>query len=440
LGVILGVTILPHMIQIKRNLIFSLEKRKKENQMITENVPIRLRINYDGTRLDIQTGYRIDLAKWNEEKEQVKNGSFNKLGQSSSSINSRILELKVAIQDLFQEFESQDKVPTKEDIRHVANSLKDKGRVDIKKHPDSSLFEVFDKFVKENSHLNNWSIATLTKFSAVKNHITSFNPNSKFEDFDESGLAHYLIHLRKEKIMRNSTIKKQLGFLKWFLRWSFEKRHHSIDAYQGFRPKIKDSNKTVIFLTEEEKKKLVNYDIPDSKAYLERVRDVLFFTCYTGLRYSDVYNLKRSNIKSDHIEITTVKTSDSLIIELNKHSRAILEKYANIPYELDKALPVISNQKMNDYLKELGGLAEIDAPVTQTYYIGNKRIDETLPKHELFGTHIGRRTFICSALSIGIPVQVVMKWTGHSDYKAMKPYIDVADKTKKSAMEKFDML
>lgn len=428
------------MIQIKRNLIFSLEKRKKEGQVIIDNVPIRLRINFDGTRLDIQTGYRIDVSKWDEIREQVKNGAFNKLGQSSSSINSRLLELKVAIQDLFQKFESQDRIPTKDDIRQVAKNLKEKGKVDIEKSSDNAFFDVFDKFVKENSRLNNWSTATLTKFSAVKNHLISFNPDSKFDDFDDSGLADYLIHLRKKKQMRNSTIKKQLGFLKWFLRWSFEKGYHVNNAYQGFRPKIKDSNKTVIFLTEEEKSLIVNYQIPTTKQYLERVRDILLFTCYTGLRYSDVYNLKRSNIKADHLEITTVKTSDSLIIELNKHSRAILEKYADIPYEFDKALPVISNQKMNDYLKELGELAEVNAPVSQTYYIGNQRIDETLPKYELFGTHIGRRTFICSALSIGIPVQVVMKWTGHSDYKAMKPYIDVADKTKKNAMEKFDML
>lgn len=439
MGVNLGVN-KKRMIQIKRNLIFSLEKRKRDGQLITENVPIRLRINYGGTRLDIQTGYRIDANKWNKEKEQVKNGTFNRLGQNASSINSRILELKVVIQDFFQECESQDKIPTKDEIRKTAKSLKEKGKVEVEIKSETSLFDVFDLFVKENSRLNNWSDATLTKFKAVKKHITSFNSDSKFEDFDEIGLADYLTHLREEKKMRNSTIKKQLGFVKWFLRWSFEKKYHENDAYRSFRPKIKDANKTVIFLTEEEKVKLLKYEIPSTKKHLERVRDILFFTCYTGLRYSDVYNLKRSDIKKNHIEVTTVKTSDSLIIELNKHSRAILEKYEHIPYEFDKALPVISNQKMNVYIKDLAELAEINTPVRVTHYIGNKRIDEIIPKYYLLGTHVGRRTFICSALSLGIPVQVVMKWTGHSDYKAMKPYIDVADKTKKNAMEKFNEL
>ena len=95
---------------------------------------------------------------------------------------------------------------------------------------------------------------------------------------------------------------------------------------------------------------------------------------------------------------------------------------------------------MNDYLRELTELAGIDEPIRETYYKGNERIDEIFPKHALLSTHAGRRTFICNALALGIPPQVVMKWTGHSDYKAMKPYIDIADQTKINAMEKFNLL
>ncbi len=95
---------------------------------------------------------------------------------------------------------------------------------------------------------------------------------------------------------------------------------------------------------------------------------------------------------------------------------------------------------MNNYLKELAELAGIDEPIRETYYQGNKRIDKVTPKYALLGTHAGRRTFICNALALGIPPQVVMKWTGHSDYKSMKPYIDIADDIKASAMSKFDKL
>ena len=91
-------------------------------------------------------------------------------------------------------------------------------------------------------------------------------------------------------------------------------------------------------------------------------------------------------------------------------------------------------------LKELGELAEINEPVRETYYKGNERIDEITPKYALLSTHAGRRTFICNALALGIPAQVVMKWTGHSDYKAMKPYIDIADDIRANAMNKFNQL
>ncbi|MFV0522715.1 MAG: site-specific integrase, partial [Mangrovibacterium sp.] len=154
--------------------------------------------------------------------------------------------------------------------------------------------------------------------------------------------------------------------------------------------------------------------------------------------YSDAFNLRRSDVKDNHIEITTVKTADSLIIELNKHSKTILAKYEAFHFEDDKVLPVVSNQKMNQYLKELGEVAGIDEPIRETYYVGNERVDEISPKYALLGTHTGRRTFICNALSLGIPAQVVMKWTGHSDYKSMKPYIDVADNIKASEMGKFN--
>lgn len=287
---------------------------------------------------------------------------------------------------------------------------------------------------------NSWGHATYEKFAAVKNHLLGFDENLSFDILDEEKLMDYMNYLQKKGNMRNSTIEKQLSYFKWFLRWSVKKGYNTNIVFETFKPKLKTTQKKVIFLTWKELTQLREYDIPTTKQYLERVRDVFLLMCFTGLRHSDVYNLKRSDIKEDYIEVTTIKTFDSLTIELNDYSRGILDKYKNAHFENDKALPVISNQKMNDYLKELAELAGIDEPVRETYYKGNKRIDDVTPKYALLGTHAGRRTFICNALSLGIPAQVVMKWTGHSDYKAMKPYIDIADDIKANAMSKFNQL
>ena len=400
---------------IKRNIIFALESRKKNGVPIVENVPIRMRVIYASHRIEFTTGYRIDVAKWDADKQRVKNGCTNKLKQSASEINADLLKYYTEIQNVFKEFEVQEAMPTTQQLKDAFN-LRMKDTSEDQEDVKISFWEVFDEFVKECGNQNNWTESTYEKFAAVKNHLKEFKEDLTFEYFNEFGLNEYVNFLRDKKDMRNSTIGKQMGFLKWFLRWSFN------------------------FLTWDELNRLKDYQIPKDKQYLERVRDVFLFCCFTSLRYSDVRNLKRSDVKSDHIEVTTVKTADSLSIELNKYSKAILEKYKDIHFENHMALPVISNQKMNDYLKELGELAEINEPIRETYYKGNERIDEVTPKYALLSTHAGRRTFICNALALGIPAQVVMKWTGHSDYKAMKPYIDIADDIKANAMNKFNQI
>lgn len=393
---------------IKRNIIFTLESRKKNGVPIVENVPIRMRVIYASQRIEFTTGYRIDVAKWDTDKQRVKNRCTNKLKQSASEINADLLKYYTEIQNVFKEFEVQETMPTTQQLKDAFN-LRMKDISEDQEDVKISFWEVFDEFVKECGNQNNWTESTYEKFAAVKNHLKEFKEDVTFEYFDEFGLNEYVNFLRDKKDMRNSTIGKQMGFLKWFLRWSFKKGYNQNIAYDTFKPKLKTTSKKVIFLTWDELNKLKDYQIPKDKQYLKRVRDVFLFCCFTSLRYSDVRNLKRSDVKCDHIEVTTVKTADSLSIELNKYSKAILEKYKDIHFENHMALPVISNQKVT-------------------------------PKYALLSTHAGRRTFICNALALGIPAQVVMKWTGHSDYKAMKPYIDIADDIKANAMNKFNQL
>ena len=442
MGVNLGAEIrIPKSMNIKRNIIFTLESRKKDGVLIVENVPIRMRVNFASKRIEFTIGYRIDAEKWDTDKQRVRNGCTNKLKQSASEINDSLLGYYTEVQEIFKKFEVEEIMPTPEQIKEAFNALhKPIEEVNPRKSTPNAFYKVFDEFVRDCGRQNDWTDSTYEKFAAVKNHLMNFRDGLTFDFFDEKGLNDYVTYLRDVKEMRNSTIGKQLSFLKWFLRWAFKKGVHQNNAYDSYKPKLKSTQKKIIFLTWEELNKLREFEIPAAKQALDRVRDVFLFQCFTGLRYSDVFNLRRSDIKGDHIEVTTVKTSDSLIIELNKHSKAILDKYKDVAFEDDKVLPVITNQKMNDYLKELAELAGIDEPVRQTYYRGNERIDEVTPKYALLGTHAGRRTFICNALALGIPPQVVMKWTGHSDYKAMKPYIDIADDIKANAMSKFNQL
>lgn len=422
---------------IKRNIVFDLENRKHKGNIISENVPIRMRITYSGKRIELSTSLRIDRNKWDETERKAKKNTTNKLKQSASDINAKLSEYETELQNIFKKFELEERIPTSEELKFHFNKIYAVSKSKVK---EKDFFDFFDEFITENGKQKNWTDKTYSKFETVKNHITDFNPKSSFSYYDDNGLTKYIEYLRETRKMRNSTIENQLSFLKWFLKWAFSKGYNHNIAYQTYKLKLKNTQKKIIFLNVSELKTLKVFKIPENKKYLDRVRDVFLFLCYSGLRYSDAYNLKRSDVKDGYFEITTVKTSDSLVIELNKNSTEVLEKYKDIPFKNNKALPVISNQKMNEYLQELCKLAEIDEPIRITYYKGNERKDEVIPKYELISTHAGRRTFICNALSLGIPVNVVMKWTGHSDYKSMKPYIDIADNIKANAMKKFDLI
>ena len=427
---------------IKRNIIFALESRKKNGKPIVENVPIRMRVVYNNQRVEFTTGYRVDVAKWDTEKQRVKNGCTNKLKQTSSEINSDLSDYFAEIQKIFKEFEVKDEIPTTVQLREAFNLIIKKTELEekpVQEEKTLSFWKVFNEFVSENSKRNNWAKGTLQKFNALKKHIERWKLEPTMDDFSEKGLSDFADTLHKQDL-KNSTIDKQIGLLKWVLRWSASKNLTVDNAFMNFKPKLKTAQKTVVFLDTQELKQLTDFKIPEDKKYLEKVRDVCLFCCYTSLRYSDVYNLCHSHIKGSYIDIVTVKTTDRIVIEFNDKSKAIYDKYKDFHFENGKVFPVISNQKMNSYLKDLAELAGLDNPVHQTHYKGNERIETILPKYAVLSTHDARRTFICNALSLGIPANVVMKWTGHSDYKAMKPYIDIADDIKASAMSKFNQL
>lgn len=425
---------------IKRNIIFWLEKRKKNGIVVEENMPISMRLTFNSTRINFSTGFRIDASKWDEQKQRVKNGCTNKAMQSAAEINTVLNQYEAELHSIFKKFETLDTMPTKDQVKeafnrmHLSESAKEEGAAQLEqeekkaKRPRPS--DVMREFISENETINQWTWGTIEKFNAIENHFKDFNARLTLDEYDKAHLAKFVQFLIDKKDMRNSTVKKQLGYLKWFFRWCQEKGYCNCGDYQSFDPKLKTTPKKVIFLDEHELEQLETYEIPENKKYLERVRDVFLFCCYSSLRYSDVYNLKRSDIQNNKMLITTIKTHDDLAIELNKTTTALLKKYADCDFPDNKALPVITNQKMNDYLKELCELAGIDTPISEVFYKGGVRHEITTPKYALMSTHAGRRTFICKALSMNIPPEVVMKWTGHSDYKAMKPYIAVADKVK----------
>ena len=442
---------------------FYLDKRADKHG----DCPIRVSARAAGGRLLTSIGYSIAPAKWDSQAQQVKPGTeknpvANAKGIPAATINARIAAIKSA----FAQLEATPGAATLEAFQAALDALTGKAEKAARNEartaakgrpaqlPKSIVITYFELFLREESARSQWAPATLAKMRSFQKSLEEYNSRLTFADFNESGIDGYINHLRKQG-HEETSIQKRYSNLKWFLAWAIRKGYCSETAIQTYRPKFKVLAKPGIFLTRPELLTLYSYEIPANqtkvkltnsagKEYektieeaggLAKARDLFCFCAFTSLRYSDMAALKRTDITGDSIIVTTQKTNDRLEIPLNKYSRAILEKYAGLQDPRGLALPVISNQKMNDYLKDLCELCGFNEPVTKVYYRGGQRIEETRPKWELVGTHAARRSFICYALTKGIPPQIVMKFTGHNDYKAMKPYIDIAGADAAAAMQ-----
>jgi integrase len=405
------------------------------------SLSLRLRVTLHGERpLDYAVGCTVPSREDFDEARMRARASC----AHANDINSSLSTLEAKLSEIMSHFEHVEKrQPTRQELLNALDVSTGRIAKRTKVEDFDDFYCVYDKFTHAVGVQNQWTRATYQKFDALKNHLTEFEPILKFSKLDEDTLQRFLTYMTATLKMRNTTVGKQLGFLRWFLRWASQHGYYSGTLHDTFRPKLKGSHfeqKEIIFLTLDELQTVENWVFSTDKAHLERARDVFVFCCYTGLRFSDAAKLKRDDVHDDYISVVTKKTSDRLRIELNRHSRAILDKYKDTELPNNRALPAISNQKTNDYLKDIGKECKIDEPVRDVYFIGNERIEEVFKKYEKMSTHCARRTFVCTALQLEVPSEVITRWTGHSDLKSMKPYIAIVDELKAKNMSKFDKI
>lgn len=435
------------MITIKRSITIRADVERRVKATAGNEGQLRCDVTWNRQRVRLAVGFRVTLAGWNADMQRcIPKSVHGKHKTPAAVINKAIDECILNIDGIFSEYEQSESIPTAQEFRQTYDSRygkSNKKHIDAEDEIDNSIFPVYDKFLSDGEAIGRWRGGTLKKIKIVRKHLFDISPTLTFDDIEKEGMSLIISHLAKlpdkdkEKGLTNPTINKEIAVVKSFVRWAMVHGYLDNSRFISQKSHLKSAKKTVIFLEWEELMRVYNHDFKN-KNYLAQARDVFCFCCFTSLRYSDVRNLRRSDIGDSSFTITTIKTDDNITIELNKYSRAILDKYADADIPNDRALPVISNQRMNDYIKLIGEECKIDTPVSVTVYKGTKRVDKSFPKWQLLSTHAGRRTFISNALMLGIPADIVMKWTGHSDYKAMKPYIDIVDKAKRDAMDIFN--
>lgn len=407
---------------------------------------ISLRLTLRGqTPVDFATGVRIPPESWDADTQ-----SARPLNRDCDEINRIIHEWRALLSEMMSRYELIEKrVPARDEARDLFNDMIGRtGKTTAglllasEGGGDLPLFACFDKFVQEMGRENQWTHETYIKFAAIRRHLHGFDSLLSFGGLSERKLQQYVQYLTSAGL-RNSTIGKNLSFVRWFLRWAARRGYYEGKLHETFRPRLRgvSGDKEIIYLTRDELDRFRALTFTPSERALEQVRDVFLLCCFTGLRFSDAKKLRWSDVKADHLEVVTKKTADAIRIELNAHSRALLDKYR--PARADKnapVLPCISNDKTNGHLKTISRLAGIDEATRRVYFRGTERVEDVVPKWTIISTHAARRTFVVTALQLGIPAEVIMRWTGHSSYSAMRPYIAIADALKKQSMARFDEL
>jgi integrase len=324
----------------------------------------------------------------------------------------------------------------------VIDKLKENRSSTTKKtEPNTILFDFIDKYINDNEATR--EPGSLTVYRSMKKHLQAYELKTKkkvtFDKVDYSffqSFQNFLIGRTKivagieVPMLNNNTIAKQLSTVKTFLNYANKTEGIAVsDTCKNF--KIKKDELEVIALTNEEFEALYYFDLTDNKR-LAQVRDIFCFSCCTGLRYSDMNQLKWENIKENELMLTVIKTSQKLTVPLNPYSRAILARYEG----QRKPLPMISNQKLNDYVKELCKSAGINERIEIVRFRGIIREAITYPKYELIGVHCGRKTYVTLSLEKGMSAEQVMSCTGHKSYSSFKRYINITRTLKIVAVNK----
>lgn len=367
----------------------------------------------DGNKLLLNTHEKVDTKYWDKKTKRGNirkardprlKGELNLLNRFLSSYEGKIhsIRLKMKTENPSIEFSE------------IENQIK----IEFGKK-SNTIYDVYNEFIiakgaivgKETIQKHKRLKAILEDFEKDTGYKLNFNSiNKLFED-------KFFTYLIDDKKMLNSTAHKTISFLKTFLIWAYDRKLNPNTEFRSFRGKTYENE--VIFLNEEELMTLYNLKLDDDR--LARVRDVFVLQCFTGPRYSDILSLKKEDIRAGTWNLRQQKTKNITQIPLNKYAISVLAKYP------DYALPVISNQKMNKYIKELCELAGIDETITIVKYRGSKEIEETKKKYEVVGTHTARRTFITLSLRKGMKPEVIMKITGHKSYKMFQKYLKIAD-------------
>lgn len=394
----------------KLNLLFIIKRAKV---LKNGEVPVYVRITVNGKATDAATGLSIREECWNP-------GTNCAVGKTKEvrQLNAILDKIKTAVYENYRQLLDEGKVIT---AKSVKNAWQGK---------DDDVKTIIGIFSEHNAHVKllsgkDFAPATVQRYETSMKHVKDYIKR----DYNEDDLPVYKItpefikglelYLKTERNCGHNSAIKYIKNFKKIVRIACANGWLRVDPFANVKFTLKKVDRG--FLSEEELDTIMKKEFDTDR--LTNVRDIFVFGCFTGLAYSDLKQLKAEHIVLDSdgrpwIHTKRKKTENSCHIPLLPAAQTIIEKYKNHPHCLEKKvlLPVLSNQKLNSYLKEISTLCSINKEIT---------------------THLARHTFATTVtLNNDIPIESVSKMLGHSSIKMTQVYARLLDKKVSKDMSK----
>ncbi len=391
-----------------------------------------LKVSSRGKRLQVYTKRRIAPIYWDKEKQEYNPRKFrNKCVENNTWLH----DLKDEVSSLADEKERNGSRIIQDELRDIVNH-----RI-LNKPSKKSLAVVFDIFLDKHTTQQGNSLKPLTvkKYKGFFNHLKKYakakNLQLNFDIFNQSFFISFKNYLYSEQGLSDATVLKNVKASKVFIRHLVSLKFIKDLNLSEVKTTAKPGEIYVIpidRIIEMQKKQIEN-------PRLAQVRDVFCFMCWTGQRYSDIERLTWKDInknENDELlwDLTTVKTQTRIQVPIIDFAYEIIQKYK----ESENPLPHYSNQKINEYLKELGQLMKWGWMVKKVNYFNGQAKEKSVPFHDVLTTHVGRKSFITNSLILGIPERIVKEVSGHKDDKSFSRYVKLAENYKSRIIrEKF---
>lgn len=378
---------------------------KKSKSYVSGDMPIYLRITVNGVSKELTTKRRCEPQRWNKYAQRVKGTN-----EQSKTLNAYLDTVERQVHEARKQLIEGHSPITAETLKNMLTGQGEQPRM---------LLEIFQEHNIQMARLidKEYSPATLTRYDTTLEHVRKFMKwKYNISDIDINSISFifasdFEYYLKSERECNHNTAIKYLGNLRKIINYCLKSGWLLRDPFFGY----KMAKKEVIreYLTETEIQTLRNKKFAIER--LSQVRDIFLFSCYTGLAFIDVFQLTPTHIAKGvdgnlWIFTSRQKTESPSRIPLLPQAQEILDKYKDHPKCINegKVLPMLSNQKMNAYLKEIADVCGI---------------------HKTLTFHIARHTFATTiTLSNGVPIETVSKMLGHRSIKITQHYAKIIDR------------